>query len=187
MSSFCFVRQGLQAAEVAEGGFITYLLTLPIPLSPPAPPTTTIGQPPQMNLLDRAIKLAAEQDEPLEMNFVRKHALEQAEELGVSVRDAATRVFSNSSGGCKVLAVAGAAAAALGSGILGCVHGWVCCIGCVPVSVCEAGVPCSLACITGICSSVASLPLSPLSTDHPRPCRLLLLQRQPGCGELLLV
>ena len=31
----------------------------------------------QMNLLDRAIKLAAEQDEPLEMNFVRKHALEQ--------------------------------------------------------------------------------------------------------------
>lgn len=33
---------------------------------------------PQMNLLDRAIKLAAEQDEPLEMNFVRKHALQQA-------------------------------------------------------------------------------------------------------------
>ena len=44
------------------------------------------------------IQLAAEQDEPLEMNFVRKHALEQAEELGVSVRDAATRVFSNASG-----------------------------------------------------------------------------------------
>ncbi|EFN57307.1 hypothetical protein CHLNCDRAFT_143921 [Chlorella variabilis] len=38
----------------------------------------------QMNLLDRAIKLAAEQDEPPEMNFVRKHALEHAEELGVS-------------------------------------------------------------------------------------------------------
>lgn len=52
----------------------------------------------QMNLLDRAIKLAAEQDEPLEMNFVRKHALQQAEDLGVSVRDAATRVFSNASG-----------------------------------------------------------------------------------------
>ena len=31
----------------------------------------------QMNLLDRAIKLAAEQDEPEEMNFVRKHAIEQ--------------------------------------------------------------------------------------------------------------
>ena len=32
----------------------------------------------QMNLLDRAIKLAAEQDEPEDMNFVRKHAIEQA-------------------------------------------------------------------------------------------------------------
>jgi len=53
----------------------------------------------QMNLLDRAIKLAAEQeDEPVEMNFVRKHAIEQAEELGVSVRQAATRIFSNASG-----------------------------------------------------------------------------------------
>eukprot|EP00218_Dolichomastix_sp_CCMP3274_P016391 CAMPEP_0170142762 /NCGR_PEP_ID=MMETSP0033_2-20121228/8402_1 /TAXON_ID=195969 /ORGANISM="Dolichomastix tenuilepis, Strain CCMP3274" /LENGTH=1405 /DNA_ID=CAMNT_0010379135 /DNA_START=15 /DNA_END=4232 /DNA_ORIENTATION=- len=53
----------------------------------------------QMNLLDRAIKLAAEQDgEPLEQNFVRKHAIEQAEELGVSLRQAATRIFSNASG-----------------------------------------------------------------------------------------
>lgn len=52
----------------------------------------------QMNLLDRAIKLAAEQDEPLEMNFVRKHALEQAEQNGVTLREAATRVFSNASG-----------------------------------------------------------------------------------------
>ncbi len=32
----------------------------------------------QMNLLDRAVKMAAEQDEPDEMNFVRKHAREQA-------------------------------------------------------------------------------------------------------------
>lgn len=31
----------------------------------------------QMLLLDRAIKLAAEQDEPDEMNFVRKHARQQ--------------------------------------------------------------------------------------------------------------
>ena len=31
----------------------------------------------QMNLLDRAIKMAAEQDEPEAMNFVRKHAREQ--------------------------------------------------------------------------------------------------------------
>ena len=52
----------------------------------------------QMNLLDRAIKLAAEQDEPDDMNFVRKHAREQAEELGTSLREAATRVFSNASG-----------------------------------------------------------------------------------------
>ena len=53
----------------------------------------------QMNLLDRAVKLAAEQeDEPLEMNFVRKHALEQAEELGVDLRTASTRIFSNASG-----------------------------------------------------------------------------------------
>ena len=52
----------------------------------------------QMNLLDRAIKLAAEQDEPHDMNFVRKHAEEQAEELGLSIREAATRIFSNASG-----------------------------------------------------------------------------------------
>ncbi len=51
-----------------------------------------------MALLDRAVKLAAEADEPLEMNFVRKHALEPAEEMGVNVRQAATRIFSNASG-----------------------------------------------------------------------------------------
>lgn len=34
----------------------------------------------QMNLLDRAIKLAAEQDEPDELNFVRKHAKQQVRE-----------------------------------------------------------------------------------------------------------
>jgi len=52
----------------------------------------------QMNLLDRAVKMAAEADEPLEMNFVRHHALEQAKEFGVSIREAATRVFSNAAG-----------------------------------------------------------------------------------------
>merc|ERR1719201_2781914 len=52
----------------------------------------------QMNLLDRAVKMVAELDEPLDQNFVRKHALEQAEELNVSLRDAATRVFSNAAG-----------------------------------------------------------------------------------------
>jgi magnesium chelatase subunit H len=52
----------------------------------------------QMNLLDRAVKMVSELDEPLEMNFVRKHALEQAEELNTTVREAATRIFSNASG-----------------------------------------------------------------------------------------
>jgi len=52
----------------------------------------------QMNLLDRAIKMAAEADEPLEMNYVRAHALEQAKQFGVTIRDAATRVFSNAAG-----------------------------------------------------------------------------------------
>jgi magnesium chelatase subunit H len=52
----------------------------------------------QMNLLDRAIKMAAEADEPLEMNFVRKHAMQQAQEMGIHLRQAATRVFSNASG-----------------------------------------------------------------------------------------
>jgi magnesium chelatase subunit H len=52
----------------------------------------------QMNLMDRGIKMAAEADEPLEMNFVRKHAVEQAEELNLSIREAACRVFSNSAG-----------------------------------------------------------------------------------------
>lgn len=52
----------------------------------------------QMNLLDRAVKMVAELDEPVEQNFVRKHALEQAETLGIGVREAATRIFSNASG-----------------------------------------------------------------------------------------
>ncbi|KAJ1408971.1 CobN/magnesium chelatase [Sesbania bispinosa] len=52
----------------------------------------------QMNLLDRAVKMVAELDEPAEQNYVRKHALEQAQALGIEVREAATRVFSNASG-----------------------------------------------------------------------------------------
>jgi magnesium chelatase subunit H len=52
----------------------------------------------QMALLDQAVKMAAEADEPLEMNYVRKHAIDQAAQLGVSIRQAATRVFSNASG-----------------------------------------------------------------------------------------
>ncbi|MBW4632283.1 MAG: magnesium chelatase subunit H [Iphinoe sp. HA4291-MV1] len=52
----------------------------------------------QMNLLDQAVKMAAEADEPPSMNYVRKHAFEQAEEMGINLRQAATRVFSNASG-----------------------------------------------------------------------------------------
>ncbi|KAL3637236.1 hypothetical protein CASFOL_019535 [Castilleja foliolosa] len=52
----------------------------------------------QMNLLDRAVKMVAELDEPVDQNYVRKHALEQAKELGVEVRKAASRIFSNASG-----------------------------------------------------------------------------------------
>ncbi|CAN8073828.1 unnamed protein product [Agarophyton chilense] len=52
----------------------------------------------QMALMDKAVKLAAEADEDPAMNFVRKHALEQAAELDIPVREAATRVFSNASG-----------------------------------------------------------------------------------------
>jgi magnesium chelatase subunit H len=52
----------------------------------------------QMALLDQGVKMAAEADEPPEMNFVRKHAMQQAEENGVNLRQAATRIFSNASG-----------------------------------------------------------------------------------------
>ncbi|MGB3513007.1 MAG: magnesium chelatase subunit H [Microcoleaceae cyanobacterium] len=52
----------------------------------------------QMNLLDKGVKMAAEADEPEDMNFVRKHALKQAEDMGINLRQAATRVFSNASG-----------------------------------------------------------------------------------------
>ncbi len=52
----------------------------------------------QMGLIDKAARLAATADEPVEMNFVRKHALTQAAELGLDVRTAATRVFSNAPG-----------------------------------------------------------------------------------------
>lgn len=53
---------------------------------------------PSGSVIAAQIKMAAEADEPPEQNFVRKHALEQAKEFGLSVRDAATRVFSNAAG-----------------------------------------------------------------------------------------
>jgi len=52
----------------------------------------------QMRLLDQAARLAAAADEPPEQNAVRRHALEQAAVLGVSVEEAAARVFANAPG-----------------------------------------------------------------------------------------
>tara|TARA_Y100001968_G_scaffold315073_1_gene341268 strand:- start:9652 stop:13599 length:3948 start_codon:yes stop_codon:yes gene_type:complete len=52
----------------------------------------------QMALIDQAVKLAAEADEPIEKNFVRKHSIEQAKSQGSTIREAASRVFSNASG-----------------------------------------------------------------------------------------
>ncbi len=52
----------------------------------------------QMALIDQAVKMAAESDEPLDQNFVRKHSLEQAKAQGTTIREASCRVFSNASG-----------------------------------------------------------------------------------------
>ncbi|MBC9784222.1 magnesium chelatase subunit H [Heliobacterium chlorum] len=52
----------------------------------------------QMELLDEAVKMAARAEEPLEMNYIRKHTLAQAEEMNISIEQAATRVFSNAPG-----------------------------------------------------------------------------------------
>jgi magnesium chelatase subunit H len=54
--------------------------------------------PQAMALLDEAIRAVAVRDEDVELNYVRKHALDQARELGIDVADAATRVFSNAPG-----------------------------------------------------------------------------------------
>tara|TARA_Y100001968_G_scaffold3388_1_gene2987 strand:+ start:109429 stop:113436 length:4008 start_codon:yes stop_codon:yes gene_type:complete len=52
----------------------------------------------QMALIDQAVKIAAEAEEPIEQNFVRKHSIEQAKKEGTSIREASSRVFSNASG-----------------------------------------------------------------------------------------
>jgi len=52
----------------------------------------------QMNLLDKAVRLAAEAPEPEEWNFVRKHSLAHAAELNVPLDEAATRIFTNAPG-----------------------------------------------------------------------------------------
>lgn len=52
----------------------------------------------QAMLIDKAARLAAVADEPVEANFVRKHALMLANSLGISIEEAAARVFSNAPG-----------------------------------------------------------------------------------------
>jgi magnesium chelatase subunit H len=53
---------------------------------------------PTVQLLDKAVRLVAQLDEPLELNYVRKHVLLQVEEDRCDADDAAVRVFSNAPG-----------------------------------------------------------------------------------------
>ncbi|MGZ5927745.1 MAG: magnesium chelatase subunit H, partial [Rhizomicrobium sp.] len=52
----------------------------------------------QTRMLAEAAFLAATADEPLEMNFIRKHALAHQSDLGCDMETAALRVFSNADG-----------------------------------------------------------------------------------------
>ena len=64
----------------------------------------------QTKLLAEAALLAAEADEPVEQNFVRKHALAFQAEHGGTIADAALRVFGNAEGayGSNVNSMVGA-------------------------------------------------------------------------------
>jgi len=53
---------------------------------------------PTVQLLDKAVRLVAQLDEPLDLNYVRKHVLQQVEQDGGDVDEAAVRVFSNAPG-----------------------------------------------------------------------------------------
>ncbi len=52
----------------------------------------------QTRMLAEAALRCAEADEPLEQNFIRAHALAYAEKMGVDLKTAALRVFSNAEG-----------------------------------------------------------------------------------------
>mgnify|MGYP005836334017 CR=1 FL=1 len=52
----------------------------------------------QIQLLDKAMRMVAAADEPVELNFIRKHALAQAAEMGISLNEAATRIYCNAPG-----------------------------------------------------------------------------------------
>jgi magnesium chelatase subunit H len=53
---------------------------------------------PTVQLLDKAVRVVAALDEPLAMNYVRKHVLEQMEHDTCTIDDATVRVFSNAPG-----------------------------------------------------------------------------------------
>lgn len=53
---------------------------------------------PTVQLLDKAVRLVAQLDEPLDLNYVRKHVVQQVEETSCDLDDAAVRVFSNAPG-----------------------------------------------------------------------------------------
>jgi magnesium chelatase subunit H len=53
---------------------------------------------PTVQLLDRAVRLVANLDEPFELNYVRRHVMEQIENEHCDLDEAMTRVFSNAPG-----------------------------------------------------------------------------------------
>jgi len=53
---------------------------------------------PTVQLLDKAVRLVAQLDEPPESNYVRKHVMEQIEQDACTLDEAAVRVFSNAPG-----------------------------------------------------------------------------------------
>ncbi|MGH9966933.1 MAG: cobaltochelatase subunit CobN [Pyrinomonadaceae bacterium] len=53
---------------------------------------------PTVQLLDKAVRKVAQLDEPPEMNYVRRHVMEQVEHDGCMFDDSVARVFSNAPG-----------------------------------------------------------------------------------------
>lgn len=53
---------------------------------------------PTMALLDQAVRTVAQLDEPLEMNFIKRHVAAQMREENCSFDDAVVRIFSNAAG-----------------------------------------------------------------------------------------
>lgn len=53
---------------------------------------------PTVHLLDKAVRLVAQLDEPIDSNYVRKHVIEQMKQDACDVDEATVRVFSNAPG-----------------------------------------------------------------------------------------